>query len=135
MKFDYAGLIGIPYVRGGWDPETGLDCRTLAFLVAHRLGFQGIPAPHQAEEACLQWVVMGEAPWELLGCAVCDARKLGDVILTGSPGAAAGVLILVDEGERIFLTASLQRGRVVAMHSRIVERVESVIGAYRWVGT
>lgn len=132
MKVKYTDLVGIPYLRGGTDPREGLDCRTLAFLLARRMGFQGLPEPSGAEAACFQWIVEGRSPCELLGRAVCDARELGDIVLTDSSEAEAGALVLVDDRERLFLTASQQRGRVVAMPSRMVERT-SVIGVYRWV--
>jgi hypothetical protein len=132
-RIDCTDLVGLPYVRGGTDPAVGLDCRTLAFLVGERAGLQGLPAPDEAEDACFRWVASRRAPWKLLGCAVSDARRLGDLVLTDAKGAAAGALMLVDEEERLFVTASEARGRVCVFPARVVERAREVVGVYRWL--
>lgn len=51
--FDYSSLVGIPYVRGGRDSKTGLDCFGICLEVFKGKGITDFPdfgAPEKSEE-------------------------------------------------------------------------------------
>jgi len=127
-KLDVFDLIGTPYMRGGTE-WGGLDCRTLAWLAAARIPLVGIPEAHDAEQSSYDWVTQGRSPWKRIGDEVSSAKKIGHLVLTDSGDAEAGVLLLVNEEERLFLTTSKKRGHAFLMPARAVAHV---IGVFEW---
>lgn len=67
--------------------------------------------------------------WKFLGCAVTDARRVGDVVLTDGPDGRQGVAVCVSVSPMRFSTALPDAG-VVIVPSRAL--AGSVQAAYRW---
>lgn len=73
----YDDLIGVPYVNGGRDPKTGLDCWGLAIEMFRRQGLQLPPYLVDATrtELCMSLFESGKPKWVELeepesGCVV-----------------------------------------------------------------
>lgn len=124
---DVHDLVGARYVRGGWDRERdgGLDCYGAACEVLRRLG---LDLPRDREESAFASV--SGADWRLVGRASGEATELGDVVLTHSEGAPAGVLVVVEVGARRRLLTALPVLGVVVLRPPQVRRV---LGVYRHV--
>lgn len=120
---DVRDLLGRPYRRGVF------DCSTVARIVLQRAGIA--PAFPKGEDALYAWIGGESSPWRRLGASVDDATRLGDVVLTESPNAPAGVWTLQDAAwPRVFATALPERGFTLAKARAIV----GVRAVYRWVG-
>jgi hypothetical protein len=126
-RVDVTDLLGVDYRRGGQEPATGLDCFTAVKIAAGR-----VPALEGACRGLGELEALGDVSgsWRLLGREACCATVLGDLVLTDSTGAPAGVLMLVDAPARLFLTSTPTRG-VHLVKGRVLR---SVVGAYRWEG-
>jgi cell wall-associated NlpC family hydrolase len=74
------GFLGIPYVWGGSDPSTGLDCSGLVQNVFHRLG---IDLPRTSREQARVGTPVA---------SLADARP-GDVLAFGSPVHHVGIYL------------------------------------------
>ena len=132
--FDYSKLIGVPWKRFGLDPEEGLDCRGVVFVVLRELR---IPVPRvsiapdqmeagEVEDAELFDAYLREADrrWE----EIAKVEKLGDILITESMDhEGPHVSILVDETKRLVLTSTKKTGTVARRASWA-----RVLGAYRY---
>lgn len=128
---DVSDLLAVRYRRGSTDPALGLDCYTACQAAARRVPALEPMAAGLSEEAALAALTAGEGPWERLGGEACLARLVGDLVLTRSEGAPAGLLMLTDPGARLFLTSTPERG-VHLVNARALRG--GVVGVYRWTG-
>lgn len=126
---DVHDLVGASYVRGGWDAarDGGLDCYGAACAVLRRLGLD-LPRDREAAAFASLNVAGG---WSQVGRSAADAIALGDVVLTHSEGAPAGVLVVVESGARRRLLTALPVLGVVLLRPPQVRRV---LGVYRHAG-
>jgi len=105
---------GIPWVAGGRDPETGLDCFGLMLLVVRRR-FSDAPelaldpwrdGPRAAAD---DYFARFASRWRRLGADRALATQAGDIILTTSE-EGPHVSTLFDAPSRRVITASVHRG-------------------------
>lgn len=138
-------LLDVPYVAGGLDPATGLDCLGHAIEVHRRLGkFQPQFAVDRAGAA--NWL-LGPG-WASLGCDAATLRELGDVVVTREPACATGprsapggqglgVAVLVDVGAPPRLLTATPSGGARVLSAAALWRLVGpggVEGIYRWRG-
>lgn len=95
MKWE--DLLDVPFVEGGDDPETGLDCWGMACEVNRRLG-HALP-PIESPRVGLRPPDGVQEAMEFLGSSPRDATRLGDVIAShGDKPFVAHVAVLVAPG-------------------------------------
>jgi len=132
-KIDVFDLIGTPYKFGGTSRLGGLDCRSLAWTAAARIPLVGLSSPEDAEQTTYDDVAAGRSRWRCIGDEVTSAKKIGHLVLVGGDGCPdAGVLMLVNEKERLFITTTKQRGHAFLVPARAVR---DVLGVYEWEGS
>lgn len=117
-------LLGVPYVRHGNDPATGLDCAGAVACVLR--DHFGLDAPIGGPDAMLwSWL----QSFDRVGTSADVARELGDVVVTGPGVDPAGVYAVIDDGPcRRVVTAQPSHGVRVMRLSAVC----NVIGVYRW---
>ena len=93
-----SGLLGIPYLEGGRDPNEGLDCLGLVLLV---LASQGIPTSDPGQELKDAWRngwrdIKAFAPPGWLNLGPAEACTAGDVLVLGAGGTAEHLAVAED---------------------------------------
>jgi len=127
-KLDVFDLVGTPYKRGGVT-AAALDCRALAWTAAARIPLVGLSSPEDAEQTTYDDVAAGRSGWRRIGDEVSAAKKVGHLVITDSGGVEAGVMLLVNEDERLFITTNSRRGHAFLVPARAVK---GVLGVYEW---
>jgi len=131
-KLEVFDLVGTPYKFGGTNTVEGLDCRSLVWTAAARIPLVGLSSPEDAEQTTYDDVARGDSQWRHVGDELSSATKVGHLVISDSGGPVAGVLLLVNEEERLFLTTTPQRGHAFLVPARAVR---NVIGVYEWEAT
>jgi cell wall-associated NlpC family hydrolase len=110
---DTDDIIGVPWIEGGRDPSSGLDCLGVVLLVLERMGLPSFDP----------WAVWADAwrrGWRQIEQAVPDGwsrlsdgalLRPGDVVITQSEGHPTHVVIVVEDRRVV----SAMKGRGVVL--------------------
>ncbi len=134
-----AELVGAPFLEGGRDPETGIDCLGVTILVA---ALRGRPIRDPWADFQAQWAAgvrdlaemwAGSVPpgWHSIDPRL-PAREDDVSIFTVVPGedVPGHIGYLVAEG--ILISACEQSGVYTKQYARVAHRV---VALWRWKGT
>lgn len=129
-------MLGRPYRLHG-DDEAGMDCSTVAEFVLRGLGFNPSPlSPHRIKSSPgISGEIehyFGQDEWRLVGRALSDACKEGDLLLTEPlTGRGRGLYALADAATNTFLTADQRHGVVAVQRAALYRLPQRVVGVYR----
>lgn len=118
-------LVGCPFKRGGFDPETGIDCCGIASIAIERA--TGLVVP---QDVWTPEVVEVDERWEWLGDSVMDARELGDVIVSDPYKLGCGSHVSTLVGPFAAITSHEEMGSFIVK----TPLISNVLGACRWLG-
>jgi cell wall-associated NlpC family hydrolase len=110
---DTDDLIGTPWVEGGRDPESGLDCLGVALVVLERMGLPSFdPWAVWADAWRHGWRNLEEAippGWSRLPHGA--GLRPGDVVITQSEGQPTHIVVVVEDRRVV----SAMKGRGVVL--------------------
>jgi cell wall-associated NlpC family hydrolase len=127
---DVTRILGSPWVQGGQDPETGMDCAGVVLWVFRELGLdrEAMPCfPSTTENVTPDQLRETANKWHELHLSA--KFRVGDVILSQLPNNGPPHVSVVVQDSPCMVATSIERSGVV-IHPP--SRINSPAGVYRW---